>query len=551
MRVAVADEQGRLDPNKFQAWFGTPPTFDTGPPGVDRSFIVYNSRREIKPTPLRLFFPRLDTIPTDTLSLLREFVPAPPEFSVATRGGALPKTLTLHEYSWQSKGNGAEIEKVAVRARETALPAAANLAAALRLVEAGKVRVTDKKRVPTEAARKAIGAVLAGGDFYEPADAGEKYDAAADLAIGAFAWPLLLQAGGLAEKGGDTLKLSAAGRVALTAPPHETLRRLWSAWQKGHDFDEFARIDIIKGQSRADLSAPAGRRKPIVAALGDCPAGKWVAVDDFFRLLRAKGRDFTIARDPFDLYIAEANYGGLNYYGDETWALLQGRFTLAFLFEYAATLGVIDVAYVPPQLVRHDFRSRWGTDDLTCLSRYDGLLWLRVNALGAWVLGQVRDYDPPPPPKSEALRLLSNLDVVATGTIPAADRLVLERFAEPQSQGVWKLTPAKARDVVEAGGSLDELEQFLAHRIAGKLPATATAFLADLRAKVGRLTDAGPARLFECADGLVALELSSDRQIAGKCLPAGERHVVVRDADLPAVRKAARRMGYVWPMTGG
>ena len=31
------------------------------------------------------------------------------------------------------------------------------------------------------------------------------------------------------------------------------------------------------------------------------------------------------------------------------WELLQGRFILAMLFEYAATLGLIDVAYIPPR----------------------------------------------------------------------------------------------------------------------------------------------------------------------------------------------------------
>jgi hypothetical protein len=55
---------------------------------------------------------------------------------------------------------------------------------------------------------------------------------------------------------------------------------------------------------------------------------------------------------------------------------------LAFLFEYVATLGVIDVAYIPPTGSRNDFHDRWGTDDFTCLSRYDGLMYLRINALG-------------------------------------------------------------------------------------------------------------------------------------------------------------------------
>ena len=40
------------------------------------------------------------------------------------------------------------------------------------------------------------------------------------------------------------------------------------------------------------------------------------------------------------------------------------------LFEYAATLGMIDVAYVDPEGARTDFRRLWGVDELRFLSRY-------------------------------------------------------------------------------------------------------------------------------------------------------------------------------------
>ncbi len=68
--------------------------------------------------------------------------------------------------------------------------------------------------------------------------------------------------------------------------------------------------------------------------------------------------------------------------------------------------------------------------------------------------------------------------------------------------------------------------------------------------KAGRLTDAGAARLIRCADEHVAAELAADRQLKGKCLRAGDRFVVVRETDLDAVRKVARKLGYVWPVPG-
>jgi hypothetical protein len=298
------------------------------------------------------------------------------------------------------------------------------------------------------------------------------------------------------------------------------------------------------------MSAAAGRRAVLIQGLAACPIGRWFAVEDYFRLLRATGQSFTVAHDVHELYIAEHYYGNLGYDDEHAWEQLQGRFALAFLFEYAATLGVIDVAYIPPQGVRHDFQSRWGADEFTCLSRYDGLLFIRVNPLGAWLLGVADEYRPAAPIRSEVLRVLANLDVVAARGLPASDRLVLEQFAAPASDGVWKLSATKILAVIEQGGSIDELDQFLASRTTEELPSTVVSFLADLRVKAGRLTDAGAARLIACADEHMAIELSSDRQLKGKCLRAGDRFVVVREVDLETVRKAVRRLGYVCPISG-
>jgi hypothetical protein len=330
---------------------------------------------------------------------------------------------------------------------------------------------------------RAVAGVLHGGDFYRPEDQGDnEYAPDRDLAIKAFAWPILVQAAGLAQRAGDKLGLTPAGRKALTPPPQEVIRAAWRKWRTSTLLDEFSRVEAIKGQGKGGLSALASRRKAVLDGLAACPAGAWFAVGDFFRFLRATGRDFTLAHRTEHLYIAEHYYGNHGDEGGHLWELLQGRYTLAVLFEYVATLGLIDVAYLPPQRARDDFRARWGADDYACLSRYDGLLYLRVNALGAWCLGLAERYEPPARPVAEVLQVLPNLDVVVRRPpLTAADRLLLERFAEQRSEDVWHLTADRVLPVLEAGGSLDELAEFLSARSPGPLPQTAAVFLDDLR----------------------------------------------------------------------
>ena len=282
---------------------------------------------------------------------------------------------------------------------------------------------------------KAVAGVLQGGDFYTEEDQDEySHDPASDLAIKAFAWPMIVQAAGFAHAAGDRLTLTPAGRKALARPAPECLHTAWKKWRTTTLLDEYNRVAAIKGQGKAQLGALAQRRKAVIDGLAACPVNRWFAVDDFFRFLRATDRDFPVAHQTYNLYIAEHYYGNLGYEGHFFWEILQGRYILALLFEYAATLGLIDVAYLPPQGVRQDFHDRWGTDDYSCLSRYDGLRFVRINPLGAWCLGLAENYEAPSWQAAAAVRVLPNLDVVARG-----------RRLTPPTGSCSSATPSRSR----------------------------------------------------------------------------------------------------------
>src|SRR5262249_27852619 len=125
----------------------------------------YDYDRHSRPTHVALFFPRFDWLPIDVRRLFFAFVPSPPAFVLPTLDelpAAVPQTWT----KWKAGRAVEESEAVPLRVRETAREAEHDLRALLRLVEAGRVRVSDKKRLPTAASVKAVAAVLHGGDFY-------------------------------------------------------------------------------------------------------------------------------------------------------------------------------------------------------------------------------------------------------------------------------------------------------------------------------------------------------------------------------------------------
>jgi len=280
--------------------------------------------------------------------------------------------------------------------RETAPDALHDVMAVLRLVDSGQVRVGEKTARPGEATVRTMAGILQGGDFYSAADEPQdEYSAIKSLSMKAFAWPILVQAGGLARRVGTKLQLTPAGRKATTQSAALVIHTLWEKWLDSRILDEFSRIEVIKGQqSRRSLAALTPRRHALESMLDLCLPGQWLAIAEIFRLLCAQSPPLTVTHNRWNLYLCEQRYGSLGYDGRSSWELIEGRYALAFLFEYAATLGIVDVAYIGPVGARDDHGDRWGADDLDCLSRYDGLQFVRVNPLGAWCLGTAPSYEP-------------------------------------------------------------------------------------------------------------------------------------------------------------
>jgi hypothetical protein len=143
------------------------------------------------------------------------------------------------------------------------------------------------------------------------------------------------------------------------------------------------------------LSALKPRRGHVAAALAALALGEWTTVDQLFKNMRKAGHNPATARSEralWKLYLEDPEYGSLSYDGHHNWELLQGRYTLAVLFEYAAPLGLIDVEYVEAAGARDDYQYNWGGDWLERLSRYDGLRAIRLTPLGAYAAGRTSLY---------------------------------------------------------------------------------------------------------------------------------------------------------------
>ena len=529
-RLALAEAvhgDGQFDPRRFKARYGEVPSFSRKRPNGARTRYASDD-----PGPLKLVmypFQGQLTVPDLLCSKLQTMLEAPEPMELASIN-TLPEAVdgqTLQVHSAESV-------------------ARAEVGIMLRLVQQGKLAVSAKTKMPTAATQRVIGEHLVDGDFYPTTPPKNKWEQTVGP-MRAFAWPLLLQAGKLVKQDGRKLALTRAGLRALGAPPAQVLNDLWQKWQKVKFFDEFRRVEVIKGQqSRGPgMSALEPRRLAVRAALQECPVEGWIEIEAFCRFMQAEEIDFDITHNPWKLYVCDRQYGSLGYAGYHDWHILQKRYLLCLLFEFAATLGLVDVAYLHPAEAERDFDHVWGTDDLMFLSRYDGLLYFRLNPLGAWCLGLADQYEPAHPADGPSLSVMPNLAIQCRDGVPDAQAvLLLDTWAEREDDDRWRMDRAQTLQAMENGLNLDEFIDFLKRSDNQPLPEPVERFIKDCRQRAGAVKSVGPATLFECRDSATAAAIASHRETARLCQRAGKRQLVVPVKHEEQFRRRLRIIGF-------
>ncbi len=427
-----------------------------------------------------------------------------------------------------------------------------DLQAVLELVDDGKISVSERTKIAGAATIKKITAMLLGGDFYLEQDDWDlkSYAGGAITPIRAYAWPLLLQSSGLGlvRRVGTKLQLTAKGKKVSKSPIEDTLRLIYQQWLNKGILDEFKRIDAIKGQSGKGrrMADVVDRRMAIEDALMACPENKWIGIDDFFRFIQAENHGFPVVYDYWRLYVSDSNYGCLGY-SSCSFDVIQGRYILVYLFEYLATLGMIDVAYLPPYYIRDDFKEMQGADDLHFFSRYDGLLYFRINPLGFYCLDLREDYQAPKQNTSSLLITETDLSFTLQRSATPSEKMILDQYLLHKTDKTYQLDQNYLLQAIEQGGDLKVISNFLNEVSDLPLSKAIQDVMAVLEERCNVFVDIGNARLLNCSSVALAKMLSTDPNTGKHCFHSRDKLLVIPDKSDKAFQKAAKKLGYIIP----
>jgi len=423
----------------------------------------------------------------------------------------------------------------------------------LKLIDNSKLKASAITKIPSITAIKSIDAILPGGDFYPEHEVwAEKRAFAEDIGyIRAYGWLMLLQAGGLVKINGSTMILTAKGkRVLEKEHPHKTIKTLWERWLKTKILDEFRRIDEIKGQTgkaKRNFTKTEVRRSSINIALKSIEPGKWINFDEFSRLIKSdKDLKFSVTKgDPWDLYICEKGYGSLGYDGYHEWNILEERYILCLLFEYAATLGLIDIAYSSPIDAKPDFGDIWGTDGMYFLSRYDGLKYIRINSLGDYCFGNSDEYTYS---KEETENIDIKIDnkglITLNAILPPHDLLtILDRFTLKKSNNSWQILRSSLMNAIEKGNSVSEFTDFL-YKYNINLSLKLKEQINDIEQKSDSIKIKDKVIVYQLKTIKLKGELVNDSKIGGMCMDIGTNLLGVSETNNKNFLTEIRKRGY-------
>ena len=498
---------------------------------------------------LALFFYR-GLVPMDLANRCRDYVKAPASYQLTHWTNDEIKSFIKTRQQEIEKQEDEYHPKSAILSMENL--AIHDLQAVLDLVGEGKITVSEKTKIAGAATIKKIMAILLDGDYYSEQDDWnlENYQGGTITAIRAYAWPLLLQSSsvGLVRRVGTKLELTAKGKKVSQSSIEETIRLLYQRWRDKGMMDEFNRINVIKGQTGKGqrLFPFINRRITIEHALKRCPENEWISVDDFFRYLQAECFDINVIFDRWRLYISDSKYGCLAY-SSCSFEVIQGRYILVYLFEYLATLGMVDVVYLPPYYARDDFGHMECTEELHFFSRYDGLLFFRINPLGSYCLGRRDDYQPP---KKNILPLLDGsdgLNITLQRKATPSEKKILEQYLQFKTDRHYRLEQTSLLKAIEQGGDLSIFATFLNTTSEQAMSPEIQDVMAILEERCNALTDRGNARLLNCSSAALANMLATDPNTGKFCFLSEDKILVIPEKSDKAFQKAAKKLGYIIP----
>ena len=444
---------------------------------------------------------------------------------------------------------GADAEEIDTVCAETEEAGWHDLLLFLQLLDAGMIKLSSSSTRLTPVATRTFLDNLLQGDFFT-VDSKAK----ADDTIRAYGLPQFAAGAGLISTTGSG-NLTERGREFLATQEPSLLLEAFETWINEGNFDELNRIDALKGMRSRNirLTKPGMRRERIVEALSWCPTGEWILIDDFYRALKIWHFDFELEEGGIEKLYIGYRYGSSGYYEpwasqEDMWALTNGLYINVVLWEYLASIGALDLLYVSPEDVDLDVELYYY--DEFAYSRYDGLLYFRINPLGAYLFGQAGEYTPKRPVDEAFFTVTPDRKLTLLGDPQDSSRVTpvvkaqLDQYFVAETAESYRLDAQKLLEVLDEGADYGAMRDFLTRHHHGSLPAEIDTWLDQTYVNSQAFSIKSQALLIRVASVELVEQVLADGELGKFCNALDTRTLVIPTNRESRFRSRLHELGY-------
>jgi hypothetical protein len=183
----------------------------------------------------------------------------------------------------------------------------------------------------------------------------------------------------------------------------------------------------------------------------------------------------------------------------------------------------------------------------------EGITGVRINALGAYLLGQTDTYTPgklDAPLAASAFVVQPDYTVVLTGKRERKrHEAFLNQFLAPassdESVSVYKLDFAAMAAALERGISVQQILDYLRANATKALPGNVETQLQDWEALSKKVhIRMAQVAIVECSDPFILAELKNTKAVQETACPVAENHLLVNANNVRAVKSAIEKRKY-------
>ncbi|MFK7906439.1 MAG: hypothetical protein AB8B69_15010 [Chitinophagales bacterium] len=325
------------------------------------------------------------------------------------------------------------------------------------------------------------------------------------------------------------------------------LKRLFHLYREQTSFYSFPILHTtIKGTGHMDTHWDLKNVEPeIFKLLQNLPQNEWVSyqnIEDYasYRMLPIQPVSVRLAEQrlyfsiKFETGSPEKHYVKKNTFSKEvTHPFLKGSF---FMF---AAFGLVEIAYNAPD-----------TDQIggTCFSPYDGLQYVRLTDLGAYVLGKTKEYTKPINVQKVPLILSKDSLMILSDETDSTADILLQNYTQRVGANRYQTDAAIFLKNCKSKTDLQNKISLFKQTVTDKLPPNWNAFFEGLLANINPLKKVTNSYLLMQipADNKELVRLIAQDAILKKyVLKAENFHILVKKTDLVKFKNRLKEFGFL------